>query len=109
MDNRSGENQISCIETMERFLDEQNELLAVVKEQLDKLELYEEHYRLLEAYYGSDSYMEDVEDSNSGLLPENLKCGVLSEDAVFDMFRERHEMALRMLDIARAMLTPGYL
>lgn len=43
-------------------------------------------YRRLSDYYQSEQWMADHEASNAGELPEGLLCGVLSEDAVYDLF-----------------------
>ena len=33
-------------------------------------------------------------------MPEDLPCGVLSEDAVFDLFGENFNIAIEMLELA---------
>ena len=43
---------------------------------------------ILESYYFGPLWREDYEADESGLLPSDLKCGVLSEDAVYDLFTE---------------------
>lgn len=42
----------------------------------------------LAAYYGSDDWRSDFEADEAGLLPQDLKRGVLSEDAVYDLLEE---------------------
>jgi hypothetical protein len=37
-------------------------------------------------------------------LPQDLKCGVLSEDGAYNLFGENHELAIRMVEIAAKML-----
>lgn len=44
--------------------------------------------RELEAYYGSDLWKQDFEDDEKGRLPKNLKRGVLSEDAIWNVLDE---------------------
>ena len=39
----------------------------------------------LEAYYTSAAWREDLEADEAGLLPEDLKRGVLSQDAVWNL------------------------
>jgi hypothetical protein len=40
--------------------------------------------------------MKDYEDDEAGKLPEDLKRGVLSEDAVYNLLTDHHELILRM-------------
>ena len=48
--------------------------------------------------------MDDVELSNQPDFPEEVYCGVLSEDAVYDLLDEHYQMAVEMLDLATKML-----
>ena len=48
--------------------------------------------------------MKDFEDDEAGKLPQDLKRGVLSEDAVYDLITENRELVIRMLKLsARAL------
>ena len=62
----------------------------------------------LNAYQGlidtSQVYMDDVELSNQPDFPEEVYCGVLSEDAVYDLLDEHYQKAVEMLDLATKML-----
>ncbi|MBQ8221237.1 MAG: DUF4298 domain-containing protein [Bacteroidaceae bacterium] len=40
----------------------------------------------LAAYYGSDEWKQDFADDEAGLLPKDLKRGVLSEDGLWNLF-----------------------
>lgn len=44
----------------------------------------------LEAYYASAEWKQDLEADEAGLLPKNLKRGVLSEDGIFDLLDNHH-------------------
>ena len=41
--------------------------------------------RMLEDYYSSGQWLEDYEADEQGLLPDGLKRGVLSQDALYDL------------------------
>lgn len=43
---------------------------------------------LLDAYYTSGQWREDYEADERGELPPDLKCGVLSQDALYDLLEE---------------------
>ena len=63
--------------------------LGILSEALHSaLARYEEmmpRIRELEAYYTGPQWKRDYEDDCAGRLPEGLKRGVLSEDAVYDL------------------------
>lgn len=44
-----------------------------------------ENLRLLEAYYTSGEWLEDYEADERGELPPDLKRGVLSQDALYNL------------------------
>ena len=64
---------IERVEKYERLFDE-----AAASHDLDKL-------RLLDAYYTSGKWREDYEADERGELPPELKRGVLSQDALYDL------------------------
>jgi len=55
---------------------------------LDEDEAVQEALRELEAYYGSDMWKQDFEDDEQGKLLRNLKRGVLSEDAIWNVLED---------------------
>ena len=50
-----------------------------------------EKLHLLEAYYSSGEWREDYEADENGELPPDLKRGVLSQDALYDLLEEGTE------------------
>ncbi|SCX94353.1 Acetyltransferase (GNAT) domain-containing protein [Lachnospiraceae bacterium XBB2008] len=46
----------------------------------------------LEAYYASDVWKQDFADDEAGLLPADLKRGVLSEDGIYNLLEEYSEL-----------------
>ena len=44
--------------------------------------------RELSDYYSSPLWLQDLDDDRSGKLPHDLKRGVLSEDAIYDLLTE---------------------
>lgn len=49
----------------------------------------EQKRRILENYYTSGQWLKDYEADEQGLLPEGLKRGVLSQDALYDLLSEQ--------------------
>ena len=77
--------QIERIQYMEQLLD------FVTKAQKDpttnpeKQEKIQKAIRILSEYYESDEWKQDFADDEAGLLPKNLKRGVLSEDGIWNV------------------------
>lgn len=51
------------------------------------------------AYYGSNEWKQDFADDEAGLLPQDLKRGVLSEDAVRNLQEDNRELIARMKEV----------
>ncbi len=88
--------QIERIKKMESYLDEAGEALSELAEALDRYEKIQSKYYKLEEYYSSQKWMDDFEADEAGKLPEDLKRGVLSEDAVYDLITDHRELMARM-------------
>ena len=52
----------------------------------------------MSAYYGSDTWKQDLEDDRQGLLPQDLKRGVLSEDGIWNLLEDWRELNSRLRD-----------
>ena len=78
-------NQIERIEYMERLFDF---VIEARKEQPidpEKSARIQEALRILAEYYTSDEWKQDFADDEAGLLPKDLKRGVLSEDGLWNL------------------------
>lgn len=51
-----------------------------------------EDIRALDSYLGSDAWHSDRKADEAGLLPQDLKRGVLTEDAVWNLLERHHEL-----------------
>ena len=88
--------QTERIRKMESYLDEAAEAIAELKEALARYERIQNKYYKLEEYYGSKKWMDDFEADEEGKLPADLKRGVLSEDALYDLLSDRDEVIRKM-------------
>lgn len=77
--------QIERIQYYEEILDEANKVVTDLSKAIEQYEIVREKIIELEAYYGSDTWRRDYEDDEAGNLPADLKRGVLSQDAVYDL------------------------
>jgi len=96
--------QVKRIEKMESLLDECSAGIEEFEAALEKYEAMQTKLNELSAYYSSPEWMSDYDDSNSGKLPKGLKCGVLSEDAVFDLLTDERRIAIQMMETALTIL-----
>lgn len=72
-----------------------NEALSVLKANAPRKQTLRELRPViaeLEAYYGSRAWREDFNAWETGKLPETLRCGVLSEDGLFDLLETFAEL-----------------
>lgn len=88
--------QIERIEKMERYLKDSEQAVRTLSDALEQYEAAQAGLKKLSDYYGSTLWMKDYEADEAGELPAELKRGVLSEDAVYDLLTEHHELVLRM-------------
>ena len=96
--------QIERITQMEQCLDATEKAIRELSEALSAFEEVQLQYRQLNDYYGSDAWMQDYEDDEAGKLPKDLKRGVLSEDAVYDLITDNREILVRMLRLVTTAL-----
>lgn len=96
--------QLERIQKMEGHLNKYAQVLADAQKALDQLERCQSDYIQLRDYYTGQKFFDDLEYSNSSDFPENIACGVLSEDAVYDLMGEHFETAISLLDLSSSML-----
>ena len=73
---------------MERRFDELLEAKARNPELLRSSKKLQDQIGLLQEYYQSGAWLRDYESDERGELPPNLKRGILSQDALYDLFSE---------------------
>jgi hypothetical protein len=88
--------QIERIKQMEHYLDSASQAVMRLSAALDDYANAQECLKKLEAYYGSKEWKKDFHDDELGLLPPNLKRGVLSEDAIWNLLEDCRELNERM-------------
>ena len=88
--------QIARIRKMERILNSATTAVKRLSNALDKWEAIREDIIALDEYYGSDLWKQDLMDDEAGLLPPDLKRGVLSEDGVWNLLTDVHELNRRL-------------
>ncbi len=93
------ERRIKRITEMERCLDASRRAVDDLAAAFEVYEATRKDYKKLSDYYGSTRWMEDYEADEAGKLPADLKRGVLSEDAVYDLILDNHDLVVRMMKV----------
>ena len=88
--------QIERIQQMERCLDRASRAVMRLSAALDEYTEAQDALRQLSDYYGSDAWKQDFNDDSKGVLPPDLKRGVLSEDAVWNLLEDVRDLKERM-------------
>ena len=84
---------------MEQYLDRASQAVMKLSAALDDYAEAQSAIRELSAYYGSDDWKQDFADDEQGLLPNELKRGVLSEDAVWNLLEDSRALNSRMQEL----------
>lgn len=79
----------------EKRLDTLQEIVSNLDKDLTELENNINEYYKLNKYYGSKNWLKDKEDFENGKI-KNIKAGVLSEDAVWNLDEDISDLIKRM-------------
>ena len=83
--------QIERIRKMEQLFDLAKEAMEEPMISLETYEKAQEAIAVLSEYYGSKDWKQDYADDEAGLLPKDLKRGVLSEDGIWNLLSDWQE------------------
>ena len=80
------------IEKMEAILQRANQTLDTLEKSISDLQQMQDDIQELADYYGSKQWRKDFEADEQGLLPKNMKRGVLSEDGIYNLLERNKEV-----------------
>ena len=89
------DSQIERISGYEKIMDEA--ILILNDYSPAKRALLTEYVSKLESYYTSSAWKEDYEADEAGLLPQDLKRGVLSEDGISGVLDRAKELDIPLI------------
>ena len=92
--------QIERITYMEQMLDEATEAVSSLSDALEKYSAVQDKLQELAVYYSSKQWRQDFDDDSAGKIPQNLKRGVLSEDAVYNLLTDITDLKERLKKLA---------
>ena len=73
---------------MEQCFDRARQAVSQLEAALDQYAEAQADLSQLQAYYGSAQWKKDFADDEAGLLPKDLKRGVLSEDGIWNLLTD---------------------
>ena len=88
--------QIERIRQMELRMKRVAKAVVKLSAALENYESVQEDIAALEQYYGSEAWKQDLADDEAGLLPADLKRGVLSEDGIWNLLSDISELNKRI-------------
>lgn len=96
---------IMRIREMEGRLEEATKAVGQMEEALKRYEAAQEAVERLASYMESEEWRRDFADDEKGLLPADLKRGVLSEDGIWNLLDNNREIAIKMRELSDKILT----
>ena len=87
--------KLSRIEINEKRLDDLESIASKLDLDLEKFENLIKDYHLLNRYYGSEAWFKDKKNFEEGKI-KDVKAGVLSEDAVWNLDERISDIVSRM-------------
>ena len=91
--------QTERINDMEQLMERASSAVINFSAALDKFVEAQQVIAALSDYYGSDEWKQDFADDEAGLLPADLKRGVLSEDGIWNLLADNRELMNRMREV----------
>ena len=88
--------RIKNVQLHEDTLDKTEALLSELEAVAHEWQLLFPHYIKLIEYYQSPQWIEDYESSNEGAF-SSIKCGVLSQDAVYNLILKVRETSILLM------------
>lgn len=93
--------QIERIQYMEKILNEGTKAIEGLSKALDRYKAIKSQLEELNDYYTSELWQKDFSDDEQGKLPQNLKRGILSEDAIYNLMTEQSDLIKEIKELTK--------
>ena len=84
------------IQQMEERFDSLERMVRALEEALQEEGGLRENFGVLQDYMDSGQWLKDYEADEKGRIPKEIKRGVLSQDALYDLLTEAREILQRI-------------
>lgn len=88
---------IERITQMEQRLERATAVIEAMEAAIEQYKAVRDDIASLDTYLGSPEWHADRDDDEAGRLPKELKRGVLSEDAIWDLLERHREVQKQIL------------
>ena len=88
--------QIDRVKQMELRMERAAKAVMELSVALENYEAAQGDIAAIKEYYGSEEWKQDYADDEAGLLPADLKRGVLSEDGIWNLLSDTSELNKRL-------------
>ena len=92
--------QFSRIDRMSKMLLKRQELINRLEDVLEELDKDYSCFKELDAYFSSEERMKDVEDDENGEIPNTINRAALSQDELYNLLEDNHDVAVHMVESA---------
>ena len=91
--------QIKRIIYMEQIFDEATEVVFALSKAVENYKAVLDKLNELDAYYTCEQWRQDFDDDSSGKIPKEVKRGILSEDAIYNLLAENDDLKKRLKEL----------
>ena len=91
--------QTERIQMMEQHLDRAQQAINQLEKALQDYLPVRESIMTVSQYFGNDDWNQDHDDDKAGLLPQDLKRGVLSEDGIWNLLQDNRDLMIRLFEM----------
>jgi len=98
------QSRLDKISEMENLLNEVESFLVEAEQFLEKWQAFLPKMKTLEYYYFDGDWRDDYQAYEDGKIPEDIPCGVLSEDLVFNASVAQQGLAIEYLKVVTKIL-----
>lgn len=91
--------RIENIKKHEHQLDAMETFISTLESLLEQWKSLQPGFKELMDYYSSPQWQNDVESENQGEF-KDLKCGVLSQDGIYNLYHRQRELSLELIRTA---------
>ena len=99
--------RIDRITNMEAKMDSASSAIRQLEEAIKAYSAEMGNITELASYLTSTDWIDDFEADEAGELPKDLKRGVLSEDAIYDMLQDNHQLEIDIAELLTAIVIRG--
>jgi hypothetical protein len=99
--NKTTNKIVARIKGMERRMRRAEKVLRSMEYALDEWDMMNSDMKVLNKYLGSEEWKADLMADEEGLLPDNLRRGVLSEDGIWNLLVDQRVLMQRLFELIK--------